>query len=56
MSYNKKLLTINGSKILNLLNSNPSIKKLNLKGCQVSNEDQDIFFDALSSNLALEEL
>lgn len=55
-SYNTKLLTINGSKTLNLINSNPTVKKLYLKGCQIANGDQDIFFDALSSNLALEEL
>lgn len=55
-SHNKKLLTISGSKILNLVNSNPTIKKIRLKGCQIANGEQDIFFDALSSNLVLEEL
>ena len=34
-SYNAKLISISGSKIFNLANSNPSIKKVMLKGCYV---------------------
>lgn len=55
-SYNSKLLTISGSKVLNLINSNPTVKKVYIKGCQIANGEQDIFFDALSSNLVLEEI
>jgi len=36
-SYNKKLLTIGDERILNLINNNPTIKKLHLKGCQIAN-------------------
>lgn len=53
LSYNKKLLTISGKKIFDISNSNPTVKKIYLRGCQISNNDQDIFFDALSSNLVL---
>ena len=52
-SYNKKLLTIGDERIFNLINNNPTVKKLILKGCQISNREQDIFLDALSSNLCL---
>ena len=55
-SYNTKLTTISGGKSLNMINNNPSIKKLILRGCEVSPDDQEAFFDALSSNLCLSEL
>lgn len=55
-SYNSKLLTISGSKIINLTNNNPSVKKIYLKGCQIANGEQDIFFDALSSNMVIDEI
>lgn len=54
LSYNTKLTTLVGAKSINILNNHPSIKKLILKGCAISNEDPDVFFDALSSNIALE--
>lgn len=34
-SYNSKLINISGPKIFKLTNSNPSLKKLTLKGCYV---------------------
>jgi hypothetical protein len=52
-SHNKKLLTISGRKILDLTNNNPTVKKIFLRGCQIVDGDQDIFFDSLSSNLVL---
>ena len=55
-SYNTKLTEIGGSKTLNFINNNPSINKLILRGCEVAVDDQDTFFDALSSNLCLSEL
>lgn len=36
-SYNKKLLTISGVNVINMINNNPTIKKLYLRGCQVAN-------------------
>ena len=35
-SFNEKIVSIGGSKILNLLNNNPTLKKLYLKGCYIA--------------------
>ena len=55
-SHNTKLTAIGGSKTMNLINNNPSIKKLYLRGCEVLADDQETFFDSLSSNLVISEL
>jgi hypothetical protein len=38
------------------LNTNPSIKKLILKGSYVQDGEEDGFFEALTNNLCLSEL
>ncbi len=41
LSYNSKLISISGSKIFSLTNSNPSVKKLIMKGCYVLLGEED---------------
>ena len=55
-SFNEKIVSIGGSKILNLLNNNPTIKKLYLKGCYIAEGQEKEFFEFLKSNLTLLEL
>jgi hypothetical protein len=55
-SYNKGMAHTKGAHMLNIINNNPAIKKLYLRGCQVPENELNQFFDALSSNLCLDEI
>ena len=52
-SYNSKLISISGPKIFTWANSNPSVKKISLRGCYVLLGEEDEFFLGLSNNMCL---
>lgn len=54
-SYNSKLISISGPKVFTLTNSNPSLKKLTLKGCYVLLGEEGEFFQGLASNMCLKQ-
>jgi len=42
--------------LFNIINTNPSIKKLIMKGCYVLEGEAEDFFEGLTNNLCLAEL
>lgn len=52
-SYNKRLMSLGDGRIFSLLNNNPSIKKLLVKGSYVQDGEEDRFFEAFTNNLCL---
>ena len=52
-SFNEKIVSIGGSKMLNLLNNNPTLKKVYLKGAYIAEGEEKDFFQSLKSNLTL---
>lgn len=56
LSYNAKLMSLGNGHIFKLLNDNPSVKKLILKGCIAQMGNEEKLFENFTSSMCLREL